>query len=126
MSARVTALMMSCCVMAALALTPGTHPAPKPRRAPLRAVRADVSVNDQEQQADVRAAASDIRTAMQALELSGWDERATWALEDSVPKYSLEGGRVVLWRRMSLEVPELLTFSAVSWHSAMHLGRWSK
>ena len=38
-----------------------------------------------------------------------WDKRELWALEDSVPRYSLEDGELVLWRRMTLEVPELIT-----------------
>ena len=57
------------------------------------------------------AAAAAAARALAACEFPGWGERETWALEDSVPKFSLEDGQVTLWRRMSLEVPELLTFS---------------
>ena len=42
--------------------------------------------------------------ATPAVARDDWDERETWALEDSVPKYSLDGGRIVLWRRMSIAV----------------------
>ncbi|KAL1526207.1 hypothetical protein AB1Y20_014933 [Prymnesium parvum] len=41
-----------------------------------------------------------------------WEERELWALEDSVPRYSLEAGRYVLWDRIALDVPELLGRSA--------------
>lgn len=37
-----------------------------------------------------------------------WDKRELWALEDSVPRYSLQDGELVLWRRMALDVPELI------------------
>ena len=60
---------------------------------------------------DVSGAAAAAAAALAACEWDGWDERATWALEDSVPRYSLDGGKVVLWRRLSIEVPELLTFT---------------
>jgi hypothetical protein len=49
--------------------------------------------------------------AAAADEWDAWDERTDWALEDSVPHFTLDTDRVVLWRRMSLEVPELLTFT---------------
>lgn len=76
-----------------------------PTRVAPRNIRAELGVN--QQQANVQSAASEI---LASCEWDGrWDERAAWALEDSVPKYSL--GRAVLWRRMSLEVPELLCFS---------------
>ncbi len=37
-----------------------------------------------------------------------WKEKELWALEDAVPHYSLDSGNLVLWRRMGLDVPELL------------------
>ena len=37
-----------------------------------------------------------------------WHERETWALEDSVQLFAVNGGQRVLWRRLVLEVPELL------------------
>lgn len=37
-----------------------------------------------------------------------WDERELWALEDNVKRFSIDAGRAVLWRRMVLEVPELI------------------
>ena len=57
-------------------------------------------------------AAATAAAALASMEFDGWDARSNWALEDAVPKFSLDGGKIVLWRRMSLEVPELLTFSA--------------
>mmetsp|Transcript_5733 Transcript_5733/g.11168 ORF Transcript_5733/g.11168 Transcript_5733/m.11168 type:complete len:309 (+) Transcript_5733:1-927(+) len=36
-----------------------------------------------------------------------WEPREEWALEDAVPHYSLQAGRLVLWRRIALDVPEL-------------------
>lgn len=41
-----------------------------------------------------------------------WDDRELWALEDSVPRYSIDSGRFVLWDRMVLDVPELAGRSA--------------
>ena len=61
---------------------------------------------------DVASAAADINKALADDDDDSWDDRRTWALEDAVPKYSLEGGRVVLWRRITLEVPELFDSSA--------------
>ena len=42
---------------------------------------------------------------------STWDERELWALEDAVPRYSLDAGRFVLWDRLALDVPEFCTRS---------------
>jgi len=42
-----------------------------------------------------------------ALGSASWSERELWALEDSVPRYALDAGRMVLWRRITLDVPEL-------------------
>ena len=67
-----------------------------------------------QQKPDVSAAAA---AALAACEWDEWGERETWALEDSVPRFSLEGGRIVLWRRMSLEVPELLQFTPAQLHA---------
>lgn len=58
----------------------------------------------------MEGAAKQLRETLRSCDWGAWDERAIWALEDSVPKFSLEGGRVVLWRRMSIEIPELLGF----------------
>lgn len=41
-----------------------------------------------------------------------WDDRELWALEDSVPRYSFDSGRLVLWDRIALDVPELAGRSA--------------
>lgn len=43
-----------------------------------------------------------------ALQGDSWGERETWALEDNVQRYQVDGGRVVLWRRMVCEVAELM------------------
>lgn len=40
-----------------------------------------------------------------------WDERELWALEDAVPRYAVDAGRLVLWDRLALDVPELITRS---------------
>ena len=40
-----------------------------------------------------------------------WDEREIWALEDAVPRYAVDAGRLVLWDRLALDVPELVTRS---------------
>ena len=42
-----------------------------------------------------------------AAEASRRETLEDWALQDAVSKYSVAGGRVVLWRRMVDEVPEL-------------------
>ena len=104
---------MLAATLVCLALTPGPLPPGRSRAARpsvLTALRASETVDQAEPDVDV--AVSEVQQALAACEFGDWDERANWALEDSVPKYSLDGGRVVLWRRMSLEVPELLTFSA--------------
>lgn len=54
--------------------------------------------------------ARNVNSLLGALEWDHFDERSLWALEDSVPRFSLDGGRLVLWRRMCLEVPELLAY----------------
>ena len=40
-----------------------------------------------------------------------WDERELWALEDAVPRYAVDAGRLVCWDRLALDVPELITRS---------------
>ena len=40
-----------------------------------------------------------------------WDERELWALEDAVPRYALDAGRLVCWDRLALDVPELMSRS---------------
>jgi hypothetical protein len=40
-----------------------------------------------------------------------WDERELWALEDAVPRYAVDAGRLVCWDRLALDVPELMTRS---------------
>ena len=107
------ALMMSLMVasLAGFAFTRGTRPSPAwSRRVAAHSIRAELSVNEQTP-TDVDDAATKIKAVMEACDFPGWDERATWALEDSVSKFTLESGRIVLWRRISLEVPELLSFT---------------
>ena len=85
---------------------------PTPRR--VANVRAEIEGGDpaiDSTTIDVDAAAKAAATALAACEFAGWDDRALWALEDSVPRFSLEGGRLILWRRMSIEVPELVAFT---------------
>lgn len=48
------------------------------------------------------------QSLLASLDFSDWDERETWALEDNVRKFCVDDGRFVLWRRLSIEVPELL------------------
>ena len=70
------------------------------------------------QPASLRDPRSRARVVLTALEPSStpsdgmWDERELWALEDCVPRYSLDSGRLVLWERMALDVPEFVTRSA--------------
>ena len=40
-----------------------------------------------------------------------WDERELWALEDAVPRYAVDAGRLVCWDRLALDVPELMSRS---------------
>ena len=47
-----------------------------------------------------------------------WDRRDLWALEDAVPRYALDDAKLVLWRRMALEVPELCGRSAAELRAA--------
>lgn len=50
------------------------------------------------------------RTPLETLG-DAWSEREAWALEDSVPRYTVHcdrRGPLVLWRRMQVDVPELV------------------
>jgi hypothetical protein len=85
-------------------LSPTTLP---PRFGQSAVCRAEEQRVDQQQQTVVEGAAKQLRETLRSCDWGAWDERAIWALEDSVPKFSLEGGRVVLWRRMSIEVRRL-------------------
>jgi hypothetical protein len=90
----------------------GVAPRPSIR---VRLCAADLSAGDFQtapQPSAPPSAAAAAAAALASMEFSGWGEREEWALQDAVPKYSLEAGTIVLWRRMSLEVPELFTFSA--------------
>ena len=92
-----------------LAPTPWLVPrAPAPRA---RALLSEDVAPQKIEIVDVKAAAEAAAAALAACEFAGWDDRALWALEDSVPKFSIDGGRIVLWRRMSIEVTELLAFT---------------
>lgn len=56
------------------------------------------------------AAAAAGRTSLATLGKT-WSERELWALEDSVPRYTVHcdrRGPLVLWRRMQVDVPELV------------------
>ena len=58
--------------------------------------------------ASARMVATSAPTASQG-EL--WDERELWALEDAVPRYAVDAGRLVCWDRLALDVPELMSRS---------------
>ena len=60
---------------------------------------------------DSPASSTPSSSLLLSLDFSDWDERETWALEDHVRRFCVDGGRFVLWRRLSLEVPELLSRS---------------
>ena len=74
---------------------------------------------------DVAAAAEELRLELVAAGARSaapdgdvWDRRDLWALEDAVPRYALDDAKLVLWRRMALEVPELCGRSAAELRAA--------
>ena len=105
-------LLMSSVVVCALLVPSALVPSPW-RLAPRRSRPPVCSSTDKstDSEVDVEAAATAAAAALAACEFAGWDERSLWALEDSVSHFSIDDGRTVLWRRMSLEVPELLAFT---------------
>jgi len=83
---------------------------PRPARPPIVASSTGVA-------AVVDAAVLDTApapAASLALNSVVWSERQSWALEDSVPRYTVDSdgtGPIVLWRRMQVDVPELSDLS---------------
>jgi len=51
---------------------------------------------------------SSLTSILAACNFADWDDLETWALEDNVRRFAIGGGQHVLWRRISMEVPELL------------------
>ena len=92
----------------ALALSPGALRLGRGRSVVRAALRMDEQLDAPPA---VASAASQVKAALAGCEWEGWDERATWALEDGVDKFGLERGRVILWRRMSIEIPELVGYT---------------
>jgi hypothetical protein len=75
-----------------------------------RLATANAQPNDQLATAD--AEPNDrLATVLAACDWDGWDERETWALEDNARKFMVDGGKRVLWRRLTLEIPELFNRS---------------